>query len=96
MNERDDTGRMRRGRSFIRHLGGGGEASAQGVFGDVDRDQEVFEVVGAAGFAADAAQFEAAEGLATDECPRDRAVEIEVADDELPALTFTPQSSTRR
>ena len=43
----------------------------------------MFEVVGAARFAADAAQFEAAEGLAADEGSGDRPVEIEVADDEL-------------
>jgi len=40
------------------------------------------EVIGAAGFGADAGEFVAAEGLAFDECAGDFSVDVEVADSE--------------
>ena len=45
--------------------------------------QELEQVVGAAGLGADARELEAAERLAVDQGPGDRPVDVEVADAEL-------------
>src|SRR4029079_15342760 len=60
-----------------------GEAAADGVLGDGAGDNELEEIIAAAGLAADARHFEAAEGLAIDEGTGDGAVEVEVADGEI-------------
>jgi len=62
---------------------GGGEAAAEGVFGEDAGVGELEEVVGAASLGAHAGEAEAAEGLAADEGAGDATVEVEVADAEL-------------
>ena len=60
-----------------------GEAAAEGVFGDRAFDDELQQVVGAARFVADAGELEAAERLAVDEGAGDRAVQIQIAHEQL-------------
>src|SRR5512147_1479690 len=72
-------GRATRSRSWLGFPGIGCEAAAQGVLGHAHRVGELLEVILAARLAADAAQLEAAEGLARDEGAGDLAVEVEVA-----------------
>ena len=62
----------------------GGEAAAHGVFATTSRLDEMEQVFGAAGLGARAREAESAEGLAADQGTGDAAIEIEVADAELP------------
>src|ERR1700722_3031599 len=75
------TGTSRK-KSALLGFGGGrrGEAAAERVFRDVDGNQELQQVVGAACLRPDAREFVAAEWLAFDQGTRDAAVEVEVAD----------------
>ena len=61
------------------------EAAPEGVLGDGPGEEELVEVVGAAGLGpADPRELEAAEGLAVNQGPGDRAVDVDVADAERP------------
>ena len=61
----------------------GGEAAPHGVLGDGPGQEELAEVVGAAGLGADPRELEPAERLAVDQGAGDRPVDVEVADPEL-------------
>jgi len=67
-----------------------GESAAHRVFGNVDRDEELQEVVRAAGFAADAGHAVAAEGVSLNKRSSDFTVEIQVTH-----LEFVTGSSQR-
>ncbi len=61
------------------------EAAAHCVFGNTDGDEELEQVIGAAGFAADPGHAVAAEGMTLNKGTGDFAVEVQVADFELVA-----------
>ena len=57
----------------------GGEASAEGVFGDGSGEEEFFEVAGPAGLrASDPGEFEASERLAVNEGSGDGPVDVDI------------------
>src|SRR3954469_21151335 len=58
------------------------ETAAQNILRDGAGEEEILQVVPAAGFRAAAAHFEAAEGVPLDDCARDAAVEVQVADEQ--------------
>src|SRR5439155_5426275 len=63
-------------------LRGRGEASAQGVFREHARGHELLEIIRPAGFRADAAELEPAEGLAIHQRAGDLAIDVKIADEE--------------
>src|SRR5262245_60713044 len=60
----------------------GGEPATHGVLGDGAGQEELAKIVGPAGLGADPRELEPAERLAVDERAGDRAVDVEVADEE--------------
>src|SRR5262249_3191180 len=74
--------RFRRPMPF--HVGNWGEAAAHGVLCNSPRNDELQQVIRSAGLGADARELEAAERLAIHQGPGDLAIDVQVADAELP------------
>src|SRR5947209_1146580 len=64
------------------------ETPAHDVLGDGAREEEILQVLAAAGFRATAAQLEAAEGMTFDDRTGDAAVEVEIADEQFALGAF--------
>src|SRR5205809_940419 len=60
--------------SLAGFISGRREAATHRVFGDGARNDELQQIIGSAGFAADARKFESAERLAGDQCAGNRSV----------------------
>lgn len=71
----DSTAAADMGGELLR-IGVGGESVTEYVFGDAAGNQKMAEVVGTACLGAAAGEFEAAEGLATDQSAGDFAVDV--------------------
>ena len=56
---------------------------AHDVFGDDARDQELEQIIAAAGFGSAAAHFESAEGMAADDRAGAGAIDVNIAGDQL-------------
>src|SRR4029079_10378469 len=75
--------------------GFGGEAVAHNVFGDDARDQEIEQIIAAAGFGAAAAHFESTERMAADYRASAGAIDINIPAHELVLYPFNVSRTSR-